>query len=63
MGGHKGNDTAGVEVKRGSVIAAGAIVTKNVDENAVVGGVPAKILRTRINPLFNYNASYKRLFQ
>lgn len=30
-----------------AVIAAGSIVTKNVPENAIVGGVPAKILGQR----------------
>jgi len=29
------------------VIAAGSIVTKNVDENAIVVGNPAKLLRYR----------------
>lgn len=29
-----------------AVIAAGAIVSKNVPENVVVGGVPAKIIRS-----------------
>jgi acetyltransferase-like isoleucine patch superfamily enzyme len=53
----------GVEVKKGSVIAAGALVTRSVQENAVVGGVPARVLRIRENPRFDYNASYKRLFQ
>ncbi|MDQ6812948.1 MAG: acyltransferase [Bacteroidota bacterium] len=53
----------GVEVKSGSVLAAGAIVVNKVEKNCVVGGVPAKVLRIRENPMFDYNASYKRLFQ
>ena len=53
----------GVEIKTGSVIAAGSVVTKDVIENTVVGGVPAKLIKTRLNPRFDYNASYKRLFQ
>ena len=36
----------GVTIKRGAVIAAGSIVTKDVPSNVVVGGVPAKILKT-----------------
>jgi acetyltransferase-like isoleucine patch superfamily enzyme len=53
----------GVKINKGSVVAAGSIVTKNIEPNAVVGGVPAKVIKIRTNPLFNYNASYKRLFQ
>ena len=35
----------GVSVGKGAVVAAGAIVTKDVPENAVVAGVPAKIIK------------------
>jgi len=37
----------GVIVGEGAVIAAGAIVTKNVPPNAIIGGVPAKIIGFR----------------
>ena len=37
---------AGVTIGDNSVVAAGAVVTKDVPANVVVGGVPAKILKT-----------------
>lgn len=38
--------TQGVTIGRGSVVAAGAVVTKSVEAYVLVGGVPAKVLRT-----------------
>ena len=38
--------TAGVHIGRHSVVAAGSVVTKDVPEYSVVGGVPAKVIRT-----------------
>lgn len=37
----------GVTIKKGAVIAAGAVVTKNVNAYEVVGGVPAKVIKYR----------------
>jgi len=35
----------GVTIGKNAVVAAGAVVTKSVPDNAVVGGVPAKIIK------------------
>lgn len=37
----------GVTLKKGCVVAAGSIVTKDVDEYDIVGGIPAKVIGRR----------------
>lgn len=37
----------GVTIGRGAVIAAGAVVIKNVPPYAIVGGIPAKVIKYR----------------
>lgn len=41
--------TKGVTIGENAVVGAGAIVTKNVEANTVVGGNPAKVIKT-LNP-------------
>lgn len=40
----------GITIGRGAVVGSGAVVTKSVPPYAIVGGVPAKILRSRFTP-------------
>lgn len=35
----------GIQIGKNAIVAAGAVVTKDVDANIIVGGVPAKVIR------------------
>jgi len=52
-----------VKIGRGAVVAAGAVVTHDVLENSIVGGVPAKEIGVRKVKDLNYRLGRARLFQ
>lgn len=50
----------GVNIGEGAVIAAGSVVTKDVEPYTVVGGIPAKVISRRKKIEYNYDpASFK----
>ncbi len=53
----------GVSIGDGAVVAMGAVVTKNVEKGAIVGGNPAKLIKYRPNLAFVDTAvAERRLF-
>jgi maltose O-acetyltransferase len=53
----------GVKIGKGAVVAAGAVVTKDVPEGKIVAGVPARVIGERGVKEYNYRLGRSRLFQ
>jgi acetyltransferase-like isoleucine patch superfamily enzyme len=51
----------GVKIGKGAVIAAGAVVTKDVEPFAIMAGVPAKRIGSREENEYSYTPGYPRL--
>lgn len=46
--GHGVTVLSGVRIGAGAVIAAGAVVTQDIPDNAIAGGIPAKVIGSRL---------------
>lgn len=47
--GYRSTIMSGVHIGQGAIIAAGSVVTKDVEPYAIVGGVPAKVIKYRFS--------------
>ena len=52
----------GVTIGKGAIVGTCSVVTKDVPENAIVAGVPARVIGHRDNPLV-YELKYKVWFR
>jgi acetyltransferase-like isoleucine patch superfamily enzyme len=53
---------SGIVIKKGSIIAAGSVVTKDVDPYSIYGGNPAKKIKNRFDTdeeLFEHIKKYE----
>lgn len=48
--GQRATILSGVHIGQGAIVAAGAVVTKDVPPYAIVAGVPAKVIKYRFDP-------------
>lgn len=53
----------GVKIGKGAIVGAGAVVTKDVENYSIVGGVPAQVIGERQNKNPEYKLGRARLFQ
>jgi maltose O-acetyltransferase len=53
----------GVKIGQGAIVAGGAVVTKDVPDFAIVGGIPAQRIGERRNKNPHYRLGRARLFQ
>jgi acetyltransferase-like isoleucine patch superfamily enzyme len=49
-------------IRRGAVVGGHALVTKNVGELEIVGGVPAKLIGKRNPDALKYSGKFKPIF-
>ncbi len=49
----------GVKIGKGAIVASGAVVTKDVPDYAIVGGIPAKIIGHREEKNYQYGYQHK----
>jgi len=52
---------AGIRIKKGSIIGANSVVTKDIEPYTIVGGVPAKVIKKRYNFILKKNISFNKI--